>query len=520
MTLYLKYRPKNLDELDSTDVAESLKKIMSKRTIPHAFLFAGPKGIGKTSAARIVAKILNCEHLVRGKPCDKCKQCTSITEGNNLDVIEMDAASHRGIDDVRVLRDAVGLAPVSAKKKVYIIDEAHMLTTEASNALLKTLEEPPSHVVFILATTNPEKLLETIRSRTTFILFKKADGEEIVRSLNRVVAGEKMKIDKDTLEIIAEASDGSFRDAIKILEQLTLEGRKLTKEFLEEFLFNRRTLNLDKFIQLLSQKDTKSLIEEVGQLSIKGVTTSVFLEALLKKLRSSLLAKTGIGIEEVGEIDKSGLINLIELLSQAYKDISESPIEELPLEVAVIKWCEEEKNLSQPAHLKQNSSSPPTSAKLGRGTGHDSLRSATSVSHDLTQTAASGVREQTPDFSKKEGNETEIRDEVWKTILSLIKPINASIEALLRAARPVSYNGHTLTLGVFYKFHKERLEDSEHRRVLESIVGEVLKSPTRVICTLVEPPVRKVAEEAKESNVLTEGEDRDIIKVAEEIFGS
>src|SRR3972149_9928838 len=147
MTLYLKYRPKNLDELDLVSVAESLKKIVKSGKIPHAFLFSGPKGTGKTSAARILAKIINCES--KNPPCDKCEQCVSITKGSNLDVIEMDAASHRGIDDVRTLRDAVKLAPVSSKKKIYIIDEAHMLTTEASNALLKTLEEPPEHVMFI-----------------------------------------------------------------------------------------------------------------------------------------------------------------------------------------------------------------------------------------------------------------------------------------------------------------------------------------------------------------------------------
>ena len=161
MTLYLKYRPKNLDEIDLRDVAESLKKIVSKKTFPHAFLFAGPKGTGKTSAARILAKILNCEDLQSSEPCNRCSQCISIDKGSNLDVIEMDAASHRGIDDIRNLKDAVNLAPVTAKKKVYIIDEAHMLTTEASNALLKTLEEPPDHVVFILATTNSEKLIDS-----------------------------------------------------------------------------------------------------------------------------------------------------------------------------------------------------------------------------------------------------------------------------------------------------------------------------------------------------------------------
>jgi len=490
MTLYLKYRPKYLDELDLKDVGESLKKILSKGSTPHAFLFAGPKGTGKTSAARILAKIVNCES--KNSPCGKCKQCVSIDKGNNLDVIEMDAASHRGIDDVRVLRDAVKLSPVSALKKIYIIDEAHMLTTEASNALLKTLEEPPEHVIFILATTNPEKLLETIKSRTTYIPFRKANPDEIVNSLKRVVLGEKIKIDNETLSVIAEAADGSFRDAIKILEQLVSEERQLSKEFLEEFLFKKKAFNLDTFTALLIKKDTKSLIEEIGKFEVKGVTVENFLEAILRKLRRSLLAKVGIGTDEIVDLDKASLINLIELLEGALKDSSESLIEELPLEIAVIKWCEEEGDQSQSTHLKQNSSPAPG------GTISGSLRAETSADQ----------------------NPTQITDDIWKNILSLVKPINASIEALLRSSKPVAYNGKTLTLGVYYKFHKERLEDVRHRKILEEIVTQVLRSPTRVTCTLVEPPPKSIVEEIKVETVLTEGEDKDIIKAAEEIFGN
>ena len=355
MTLYLKYRPRNLGELDLRDVGESLEKILSKKSIPHAFLFAGPKGTGKTSAARILAKIVNCES--KKPPCGKCDQCVSIDKGNNLDVVEMDAASHRGIDDVRILRDAVKLTPVSAKKKIYIIDEAHMLTTEASNALLKTLEEPPEHVIFILATTNPEKLIDTIRSRTTYIPFRKAKPDEIVRSLKRVVAGEKIKIDADTLSIIAEASDGSFRDAIKILEQLVAEEKELSKDFLEEFLFKKKAFDLDTFITLLVKKDVKSLVEEIGKLGVKGVSVETFLEALLKKLRISLLAKVGVGTDEIAVMDKEDLISLIELLEGAAGGIAGALIEELPLEIAIIKWCGEgNDNQPQFTHLKQNSS--------------------------------------------------------------------------------------------------------------------------------------------------------------------
>jgi DNA polymerase-3 subunit gamma/tau len=519
MTLYLKYRPKNLDELDLRDVGESLKKILSKDSIPHAFLFAGPKGTGKTSAARILAKIVNCES--KNPPCGKCEQCMSIDRGNNLDVIEMDAASHRGIDDVRILRDAVKLSPVTAAKKIYIIDEAHMLTTEASNALLKTLEEPPEHVIFILATTNPEKLIETIRSRTTFIPFRKADSAEIVNSLKKVIHAEKIKIDNETLSVIAEASEGSFRDGIKILEQLVAEERELTKEFLEEFLHKKKAFNLDAFITFLIKKDEKSLIEEIGKFGAKGVAVENFLEALLRKLRRSLLAKVGIGTDEVASLDKENLINLIELLETAGKDVNDSLIEELPLEIAVIRWCEKESGGISSARLEIN---PPVA---GGDTDRGGFHSKTSVDYNPTQTGISGtpgqpapvnILEKVVDSAPPDGSG--VNDDVWKNILSLIKPINASIEALLRAARPITYDGKILTLGVYYKFHKERLEDIRHRKILEDVVAKVLLSPTKVVCALVDPPPRKIIEEVKVETVLTEGKDKDIIKAAEEIFGN
>ena len=498
MTLYLKYRSKNFDELDSETVRESLKNIVKSGKIPHAFLFAGPKGSGKTSAARILAKIVNCERLtVNGEPCDKCEQCTSISRGNNLDVIEMDAASHRGIDDVRILRDAVKLSPTKAKSKIYIIDEAHMLTPEASNALLKTLEEPPEHVIFILATTNPEKLIDTIRSRVTYILFQKANEEEIVRSLKRVVLGEKIKIKDDALRIVAKTSGGAFRDAIKTLEQITSEGRDLSKESLEEFLFSKKAFDLEKFIKLLADKKAKAVISEIAKFEKSGVSVENFLTALLGNLRVSLLAKVGMGEDEIPEMSKEDIVFLIDLFGTALRDQAVSPIETLPLEIAVIKWCEGgEKERIQPVRLDQN---------------------LPSDNHDQTQTIASDVHEQKVNLLSKV---SEMNDEVWKNVLSLVKPINASIEALLRAARPIGYDGKTLTLGVFYKFHKERLEDNHHRSVLEEIVAKVLKSPTRVVCTLVEPPPKKVIEEVKTEAVLTEGKDVDIIKVAEEIFGN
>lgn len=481
MTLYLKYRPNNLNELDLPEVSDSLRRIVNSKTIPHAFLFAGPKGTGKTSAARILAKIINCEKLGKnGTPCDKCEQCVSIAKGTNLDVIELDAASHRGIDDVRTLRDAVKLAPSRAKKKIYIIDEAHMLTTEASNALLKTLEEPPEHVVFILATTNPEKLIDTVRSRTTLISFRKAKPSEVVRSLKRVVTGEKIKIDEGSLNKIAALSSGAFRDAIKILEQFVAEG--------QEYLDKYKNSELDSFIGSLVKKDEKSAILEIEKNVSGGILPEVFLSELLETFHLAILAESGIGEGKLEGFTRDDLITLTDLFTEANKNLVDSPVEELTIEIAVIKWCEgkgERQEVKVESEEKKDESAPIAEQK------------------GVTQESV-GV----------------VNDDIWKKILSEIHPVNASIEGLLRASRPVCYDGKTLTLGVFYKFHKERLEDINHKKILEDVIAKVLNSPTRIICTLVEPPPKKIIEEAKEKSVLTESKDNDIIKAAEEIFGS
>ncbi|MGD0523230.1 MAG: DNA polymerase III subunit gamma/tau, partial [Candidatus Microgenomates bacterium] len=287
MTFYLKYRPQKISDLDLPEVKELLGKIVKSGQIPHAFLFAGPKGTGKTSAARIIAKIVNCENPSKnGEPCNRCKQCLSITKGNNIDVVEMDAASHRGIDDIRLIKEAVNLAPAKAKKKIYIIDEAHMLTTEASNALLKTLEEPPDHCIFILATTNPEKLIGTIRSRTMNITFRKASDEEIMQSLKRIVKDEKIKIDSKQLSTIVKSSGGSFRDGVKLLEQFSVEGK---------LSVNNTDFNYDNFITLLAEKKSKQCLEEIEKFVVKGGLVNDLVVDLLGRLRLGLLYKVGIG---------------------------------------------------------------------------------------------------------------------------------------------------------------------------------------------------------------------------------
>src|SRR5258705_2348813 len=210
MVFYRKYRPQTIDDLDSAAVRQTLFSVLKNPTT-HAFLFTGPKGLGKTSTARIIAKVINCENRKDNiEPCNACSQCKSITDGTNLDVLEIDAASNRGIDEIRDLKEKIRLSPAAAKKKVYIIDEVHMLTTEAFNALLKTLEEPPMNAMFILCTTEPHKVPATIISRCFHISFSPATEEELVRSFTRIVKAEKIDITEDALKYVASLSDRGF----------------------------------------------------------------------------------------------------------------------------------------------------------------------------------------------------------------------------------------------------------------------------------------------------------------------
>jgi DNA polymerase III subunit gamma/tau len=521
MTLYLKYRPQLLEDLDLAEVRDTLKKLVSAENLPHAFLFSGPKGTGKTSAARILAKIINCEKRKPGEvePCNKCRTCTAITRGESLDVIELDAASNRGIDDVRALREAVKLSTAGSNKKVYIIDEAHMLTTEASNALLKTLEEPPDHVVFVLATTNPEKLIETIHSRAVTVNFKRANKQEIVRSLKRLGTGEGLKVDEETLEIIAEAAKGSLRDSHKIFDQIITLGIKPEKKEVTGFLFKTDKVESSKLIKLIGQGSLKDVLTEVENVVESGVGMETYLESLLGELRDSLRAKVGLGEDKYDYLERRQVIELINLLEKSYRRLKDTPIEQLPLEVALVEYFH--KNGTQ---INKNGNNDHSEI---RQKSEPEVKVFPQASDDE---AKNSIRKNGENIEKKQiptGKGKTLDDGVWVQVLAAIKPQNTSTEALLRAAKPVGYDGRTLTLGVYYSFHKERLESNQHRILLEKTVETIIGGPVRVSCTLTEPPVKSISDEDKESSivsgneaVLTEVEDEEIVKVAKEVFGN
>lgn len=495
MTLYLKYRPQKIDDLDSEKIRATLKKVIKSGNIPHAFLFSGPKGTGKTSTARILAKVINCEKPQKdGEPCNVCNQCTSTTNGSNIDVIELDAASNRGIDDIRALKDNIILAPASGKKKIYIIDEAHMLTTEASNAFLKTLEEPPDHVVFMLATTNPEKLPETVRSRLTTVIFEKAKKDEIAKKLQKVASGEKLKIKEDALDVIASAADGSFRDAIKVLEQLSIGVDIISKDLVEEFISRNKVITPQEFLEILMTRDAKSALEKIEKISQGGGSVRNFMDQLISKIHEKILVQKGMGV--------SDYLALVKLLYDAKKDMYVSPIEQLPLELAVIKWSGEalevKKELADnpKKEVKQNL---PLSSKKKEQTKEE-------------------VRENLPNEKVAVGDTVD--NEVWVKILENVKTKNTTIEALLRAAKPIGFDGKTLTLGVYYQFHKERLEIIQNRKTLEDILCITFGRPqVRVAYRLTERET-SVTPKSVKPDLLTKADDKDIIEAAKEIFGS
>ncbi|TSC96354.1 MAG: DNA polymerase III subunit gamma/tau [Parcubacteria group bacterium Athens1014_10] len=359
-TLYRKYRPQKFSEIEGQEVIKTtLQNEIKAGKISHAYLFSGPRGIGKTTTARLMAKAINCENRKQGEyePCNKCSSCLEIAGNRNLDLIEIDAASNRGINEIRELRDHARVAPTKSKYKVFVIDEAHQLTPEAFNALLKTLEEPPSHVIFILATTEIHKLPETIISRCQRFDFKKVNLKEIAEKLKVIAKKENIEIDHRVLEKIAGQSEGCIRDAETLLQQIfSLGDKKITYEEAEIF-FPRSDINLIiDFVKNLISKKKEKTIFLINKLVEEGVDLKDFSSNLIEFLRKLMILKIdqeakGIyyGLDKVKdeeiillskEIELKDLVRMINMFIQARRDLEYAEIPQLPLELAIIEISE------------------------------------------------------------------------------------------------------------------------------------------------------------------------------------
>lgn len=326
---YLKYRPETIEQIDNSNVRDTIKTLLQTENIPHALLLTGPKGTGKTSIARIIARSMN-----------EMKEGESIAQSS--DIIEMDAASNRGIDEVRNLIKEASYLPMSGKYRIFIVDEAHMITNDAFNALLKTLEEPPETAVFILATTNPEKLPKTIISRCSVINFGRAKHSDIVHMLQRIANAEKLEVSDKLLELVAEHADNSFRDASKILEQLVIQ-KKLDVEEARGFLgvYGER-----KLLTLLEQNAPKEALAWLEEFTAQGGNVKTTIEQALEDLRLLLLDKSGVKQKEAPDsnLTLAQISALIRLMTEAHQALRAIPIESLALEIAIVDFFTEQKN--------------------------------------------------------------------------------------------------------------------------------------------------------------------------------
>ncbi len=339
MNLYLKYRPKTIDELDLSGVRKVLNDMVKSGNVGHAYLLTGPRGAGKTSTARVLARVVNCEKNSGklGEPCNQCSACKSILDGSAMDVIEIDAASNRGIDDIRELKEKIRLAPAVLPRKVYIIDEVHMLTTEAFNALLKTLEEPPSHSLFILCTTELHKVPETIVSRCAQIQFTKATSDEMQRSFARVIKGEGKKVSSEALEYLSKAVDGSFRDGVKILDQVLSNADSVELSDIELVVSGSSNYKVTILVNSLAKKDLKESLKLLDEATANGVDLSYLIVSVMRGLRDKLLAGE-VGIE---------VSKFIFALDEVARRLATSLDGELLIQVAIVEWCGQTESNSQ-----------------------------------------------------------------------------------------------------------------------------------------------------------------------------
>ena len=452
--LYRTYRPQKFSELVGLEtVKQTLQNQVKDGKIAHAYLFAGPRGTGKTTTARILAKAVNCEHPQAGEPDGECRVCKQIEEGRYLDLIEIDAASNRGIEDIRTLREKIRLVPSVGKYKVYIIDEAHQLTHDASGALLKTLEEPPVHAIFILATTDPYRLLETIRSRCQRFTFERAPVSLIVEKLKEIVKKEKAKISDEDLEQIAKAAGGGFRDAETLLEQVLTGGQKI-----EDLIGFSKLADLGGFFDNLIAGQASPALVFINDLSSKGVAMDDLGEKILEYLRDLLLIKAGVGDElvevpaeqyetmsrQAQAISEPKLEDMINKFTQAYDYLSQAVIPSLPLEVAVVETASNESNFNK-------------------------TNKVSDISKDSSKRQE---KSENKEADQPINQSTSKLDNQWSALMSAVKPFNHSVEAVLRSCTG-ELKGKTLVIKPFYLFHKERLEEPKNLKILAEAAKKV-----------------------------------------------
>lgn len=590
---YRTYRPQKLSDLIGQEtIVNTLFSQLESGKIGHGYLFFGPKGTGKTSTARIFAKAVNCQlygsqftvHSKKGtvnrepstfnkygEPCNKCTNCLAVVDGSHLDLIEIDAASNRGIDEIRDLKEKIKFSPASSRFKVYIIDEAHMLTTEAFNALLKTLEEPPAHAIFILCTTEYGKLPQTIVSRLQKFNFSRARRDDLEKVVEKIARSEDIKIQKEATIEIAQIADGSYRDAVSILDQLSAKKKTIRIEDVLKIARVGGWNQLYEFVNYLAFGNLKDAVSHIENLANAGADISYFAKQVVLFLEKLLFIKIGIEtnlIEEynkdqiekmrslAGEFDDNSLQKIMKQFLVAESEIKFYPLGQIPLVLAVCKVTSQkaEGNAyfveSNSTSRSKQSSYEPKIATLPHHsigavqTGDTGVKTAAKVPFRLPRRkAGSEASEPRPEGrrdtesktvkpvvvrsliaeaagkvgqAKKPKGSIKVIKKNWDKFLKKVRLINAHVEALLRSTRPIEFDGANLTLEVFYRFHKQKLEEPKIIKMLDSVMEEVVKERVKMRFTLASDDTRPPRIVAK-SDVVEIG-NQDLEKMAQEIF--
>lgn len=507
----LKWRPQNFNEVvGQGHIITTLKNALDKKRLANAYLFTGPRGVGKTSTARILAKVLNCKDGPTLQPCGKCVSCVEITKGNSLDVLEIDGASNRQIDDIRTLRENVKFAPVQGRFKVYIIDEVHMLTPEAFNALLKTLEEPPSFVKFIFATTHPHKIPSTVLSRCQRLDFRRLRALEIVEQLDKIAGLEKIEIDKPVLFAIAKSSDGSLRDAESILDQLASfsQGRVSLKDTISVLGLIEQDV-LFEITDRIIAKDSQGILELLNRIIDEGKDVSVFIAELLSHFRNLMVTKISQSNAELIDLPQedcerllkqSQSLKLEEIFSAFNTLVAAQEMGKkldslrIPLEVGLVKLTHKEKpeTRNQKPEIKTFS-------------GNTSVVQAV---YQDTQVAIPDNKKEEPEKDAINITLEDIKNS-WQLIIDNLSRVKMSVATYFNEGSPVKLDKNVLTISFpgNYSLHKESLEIKDNRLLIEKIISDILKDNLRINFIL-----------SKEIAVNTTAQENPFIKNALETF--
>jgi DNA polymerase-3 subunit gamma/tau len=458
--LYRKYRSRSLGEIVGQEhITTTLGNALKSGKFAHAYLLTGPRGTGKTSVARILA------HEVNGLP---------YSEEPHFDIIEIDAASNNGVEDVRSLREKVQSAPTNAKYKVYIIDEVHMLSKPAFNALLKTLEEPPEHVIFILATTEVHKLPETIISRTQRFSFHPVEQSKVIDHLRTIAKKESIDIDEDALKLIAEHGEGSFRDSISLLDQASSLGEKVTLQHVEELLGRAPTTLIDGIIAALSAQDAAKVVSLLEEFSAQGFEAGTIASQLGKRLRDNF-GTNNAALPPAETIDL-----LRELI-----DVSVSPRPAQALELTLLKRTvnTEPKAEPQPAAPKVEAPRPASPEEPPK-------REPQPEPAEQAIPPAPEQAEPQPEEPDKTPESTATQtvaevEDLWHEVLQAIKADHNTLYGIARMAKP-ALDGSTLTLSTKFPFHQKRLNEVKNRTILANAVSKVRGAETSIVCVIAE----------------------------------